>query len=139
MERIVEAQGGDPAVLEDPARLPQAPVRMEVTAERAGAVSAVDARAIGEAAVRLGAGRATRESRIDAAVGFLVDVRPGECVEAGQRLAEVLAASEDAAREAAGAIRLAIHIADSPGPPPLPLVSHRITAAGVEVLAPDGG
>ena len=61
MRRIVEAQGGNPAVLDDPALLPQAEVQGVLEAEEEGWIAEVEARAIGEAAVALGAGRRTVE------------------------------------------------------------------------------
>ncbi|MGH7447529.1 MAG: thymidine phosphorylase, partial [Longimicrobiales bacterium] len=65
MRRVIEAQDGNPAVLDDPALLPQAPLRQIVEAPRQGIVSHMDVRAIGEAAVALGAGRASLSTAID--------------------------------------------------------------------------
>ncbi len=132
MRRIVEAQGGDPAVLDAPERLRSADVRRDVTAEHAGTVHAVDARAIGEAAVALGAGRATRDSVIDPGVGFHVYARPGQAVRSGERLATVFAASEESAAIAARRLAAAIHLGEGPAPSVLPLISHRVDADGVE-------
>ncbi len=136
MREIVAAQGGNPAVLDDPALLPQAPVRRVVTAERAGVVARVDARAVGQAAVALGAGRRTLEAAIDPGVGFHITARPGVEVAAGEPLATVHARTEEDAAAGAAALLAALDIV-APGdrlPAPLPLVSHRITAAGVEEL-----
>jgi thymidine phosphorylase len=102
-------------------------------AEDAGTVLAMDTRALGEAAVALGAGRRSLDDRIDPAVGFVMAVEPGSRVEAGDPLAIIHAATEDAAAEASEAVRAAIRIGD--GEASLrPLVSHRITAAGPEAL-----
>lgn len=99
MARIVERQGGDPQAVEDPDRLPSAPVQRTVAAEDAGAVRALDAREVGLAAVELGAGRRTMGEEVDPAVGFRIRVRPGDRVEEGDELAVVHARSrEDAAR-----------------------------------------
>ncbi|MEX2283652.1 MAG: thymidine phosphorylase [Gemmatimonadota bacterium] len=133
MRQVIEAQDGNPAVLDDPALLPQAPVRRVVAAAQDGLIEAMDVRAIGEAAVALGAGRAALESRIDPAVGFHITLKPGDRIHRGDPVATVFAASADQAEAAAARLRKAIRIGDTPIPC-LPLISHRVTAHGVEVL-----
>jgi pyrimidine-nucleoside phosphorylase len=128
-QRIIEAQGGNPAVVDDPAILPQAPVRRVLTAARDGCIAAMDVRAIGHAAVDLGAGRRSLEARIDPAVGFHITAKPGQRVVRGEPLASVHAADETAAARAEAALRAAIRIDDTPGPI-LPLIARRLTAAG---------
>jgi pyrimidine-nucleoside phosphorylase len=134
MKQVVVAQGGNAAVLDDPALLPQAPVRRVYEAKDAGHVAAVDALVIGRAAVALGAGRAHLGAAIDAAVGFHITVKPGTTVARGEPLATIHARTEADAAAAHAALDRAIRIADSPAVP-LPLVSHRVTAGGVEDLA----
>ena len=134
LARVIEAQGGDPRIVDEPDRLPRAPVRRPVESERAGRVTSVATRALGEAAVALGAGRKRLEDEIDPRVGFVLAVSGGDRVETGQPLAEVHAASEADAEGAARAIRSALTIDDSE-PAFRPLISHRITAHGVERLA----
>ncbi|MFO7893612.1 MAG: thymidine phosphorylase [Longimicrobiales bacterium] len=130
---VVEAQGGDPAVVDSPDPLPSAPVQRAAAADRGGRVVSMDTRAIGEAAVTLGAGRATLDAVIDPSVGFVMAVGPGDAVEPGQPLATVHAGDDEAAEEAIAALRRAIRIED--GEPAFrPLVSHRVTAEGVETL-----
>ena len=133
LRRVIEAQDGDPAVVDDPDRLPKAPVRTMAEAEGSGRVTAMDTRALGEAAVVLGAGRSRLEDPIDPRVGFVMAVEPGERVEPGQPLAEIHAADAAAAETAAAAIRAALRI-DDDEPAFRPLVSHRVTAAGIESL-----
>lgn len=89
MIRLVEAQGGDPAVVHDPSLLPRAEHVHVIEADRAGFVTRCDALAVGEASVRLGAGRATKDDDIDHGVGFEIDAKVGDRVEAGQPLARV--------------------------------------------------
>ena len=131
---IVIAQGGEPGVIDDPALLPQADVRLVVAAERAGTVLEMQVRAIGEAAVALGAGRAALDSEIDPAVGFHVTAKPGDRVAKGEPLATVFARTREQAESAARALLAAISIGEGDAAP-LPLVSHRVTAQGVEELA----
>jgi len=80
----IRAQGGDPD-----APRPRAPQITEVTADRAGWVERCHSRAVGDAAMRLGAGRAHKEDTIDPAVGIVVQAKRGDRVEAGQALARV--------------------------------------------------
>lgn len=83
---VIEAQGGDPRVCENPDRLPSAPHRVPFLAPRAGYISAIETTRVGLAAVSLGAGRATKEDTIDPRVGLELEVRLGDAVEAGQPL-----------------------------------------------------
>jgi thymidine phosphorylase len=119
---MIAEQGGDPD-----APLPRAAASAVVTAEAPGWLRRLDARAVGVAAWRLGAGRARKEDPVSAAAGILCLAKPGERVEAGQPLLELRA--DDAARLAAGrdALTGAIEIGEEP-PPAVPLVIERITA-----------
>jgi pyrimidine-nucleoside phosphorylase len=128
MRAIIRAQGGNDAVLDDPAILPQAPVRRVVAAPASGVVTAMQVRAIGEAAVALGAGRATLGAAIDPAVGFHITVKPGDAVSRGDAMATVYAADDDAADAAAAALLAAIDIGDAMDAQPLPLVVERLAA-----------
>jgi thymidine phosphorylase len=86
---MIGAQGGDASVIDDPGRLPQAPVLAPVPAPASGVVTAVDAAAIGMAAVRLGAGRARKGDPIDPAVGIVMERTVGDRVAAGEDVAVV--------------------------------------------------
>jgi pyrimidine-nucleoside phosphorylase len=125
-QRVIEAQGGNPAVVDDPALLPQAAVRKVLTADRAGAITGMDVRALGHSAVRLGAGRRTMTSTIDPAVGFHITAKPGQVVSANEPLASVHAADEEAAARALAELRAAIRIGEEPEPL-LPLIVGRVS------------
>ncbi len=86
---IVEAQGGDPAAIDDPSRLAQAPHVEAFVAKKAGYVTAIDTARVGLAAGCLGAGRARTDDVIDPAVGLEICVRLGDRVDAGQPLARI--------------------------------------------------
>ncbi|MFL5264156.1 MAG: thymidine phosphorylase [Anaeromyxobacteraceae bacterium] len=89
LEEIVEAQGGDAAALSDLGRLPAASATLEVRAPARGVVQAIDAEAVGLAAVALGAGRARVEDPVDHAVGLVVHRKVGDAVEPGEPLCTV--------------------------------------------------
>ena len=101
--RMIQAQGGDPRVVDDPsAVLPRAPLVRPVVVPRGGTVTAIDAEDIGLAAGALGAGRIRKADPIDPAVGIVIRPKIGDQVETGDEIGEVHARTEDAAE---GAIR----------------------------------
>jgi pyrimidine-nucleoside phosphorylase len=132
--RIVERQGGNPDVLDDPALLPQATECELFTALRAGVVARVEPRAVGRGIIALGGGRTTIADTVDPAVGFVITAKPGDWVESGEPLASVYARDRAGIERGRAALRAAIVIADEAGPP-LPLISHRVTKDGIEELA----
>jgi pyrimidine-nucleoside phosphorylase len=93
--RVIEAQGGDPRVLEDPSLLPSADRVHTLVAGSAGYVERCDALAVGRSAVRLGAGRQAKEDDIDPGVGITVHAKVGSAVEAGDALATVRYTTDD--------------------------------------------
>jgi len=119
---MVEAQGGDPRVVDNPEGiLPRAPVREPVLADRSGVLAEVQAEEIGLASVGLGAGRLRKGDRIDPSVGIVVHPKIGDRLEAGEPIGEVHARDRDAAAEAARRVLAAMDVADGPVEPP-PLV-----------------
>jgi pyrimidine-nucleoside phosphorylase len=87
--QIIENQGGDPRVVDDYGRLPSAPFRHVVTAQRAGLIAGLDAESVGRASVRLGAGRDQVKDAVDPAVGIMVLAGPGDRVAAGDPVLEL--------------------------------------------------
>jgi pyrimidine-nucleoside phosphorylase len=113
--RVIEAQGGDPRVIDDPGRLPQPKHRIAVPAPRSGFVQSLHARSIGHATMLLGAGRARADSAIDPAVGVVLHKKIGDRVEAHEPLYTVLADREDhAAHDAIRTILKACVIGEGP-------------------------
>jgi pyrimidine-nucleoside phosphorylase len=111
-EQWIAAQGGDP----DEAALPTAPVISEVTARQAGYVRAVGAVQVGNAALRLGAGRRDKDDAIDYSVGVVLRKTHGDQVAAGDALAEIHARDERTAELASGEVLAAYEIADEAPP-----------------------
>ena len=132
-QKIIEAQGGNPAVVDDPALLPQAAEVELYAAPRRGFIARVEPRAVGRGITALGGGRTMMEDRLDLSVGFMITARPGDWVEQGEPLASIFARDRAGVESGRAALRTAITIADE-ADPPLPLVSHRVSAAGVEQL-----
>jgi thymidine phosphorylase len=119
---LIAAQGGDPS-----APLPVASERSSVRAERAGYVQRLDARAVGVAAWRLGAGRARKEDPVSATAGVVCLAKEGDVVDAGQPVLELHADDASRFETALDALRGGILIGDD-APPARPLVLDRITA-----------
>jgi pyrimidine-nucleoside phosphorylase len=124
---LIEAQGGDPGVLEDPSRLPRPAVQRSIdgTHTEPRWVCRVDARGVAEAALRLGAGRERESDAIDPAAGITALVKVGEPVLPGQRLACLGAASEARLDLAEALLRDAITLGEGP-PRPSELIKERI-------------
>jgi pyrimidine-nucleoside phosphorylase len=117
---MVVAQGGDPAVLDDPARLPYAPHQALLAAPRSGIVQAIDGAALGHVVNRLGGGRSHKGAAIDHAVGLEMLVTLGDALDAGAPLLRIHAASPAAAAAEAPALLAAITIGTAPvAVPPL--------------------
>jgi pyrimidine-nucleoside phosphorylase/thymidine phosphorylase len=123
---IVEAQGGDPRTVDEPARLPRAQRLLDVPAAAAGWVEAIDTEGVGLAAMALGAGRARVEDRIDPSAGIVVHKRLGDRVERGEPLCTLHggAGGEPPERVAAHA-SAAFRIGSGPVQPP-PLLIERM-------------
>jgi pyrimidine-nucleoside phosphorylase len=113
-EQLIEAQGGDPRVVEDPSRLDAAPVVIEVPAPRAGWVARADAREIALTALDLGAGRRVKTDPVDPAVGVVVRARVGDRLESGEPLAAIHARSRPAAEGALRRLHAAFTLSDEP-------------------------
>ena len=133
-QQMVEAQGGNPAVLEDPSVLPQAKEVEVYYAPKGGTVLRVEPRTIGRAVVEMGGGRTRAEDAVDPTVGFVITARPGQKVHASEALASIFA--QDPAGIALGkrALDAAIQIGEGKAEA-LPLLQARVTSAGVERLA----
>ncbi|MBN2800323.1 MAG: thymidine phosphorylase [Deltaproteobacteria bacterium] len=129
--RMVEAQGGDPRVVDDPSRLQGAGVEEElVRAPRAGVVGEVDALALGMAAFRLGAGRSRAEDPVDFGVGLRVHARPGQRVREGEPLLTLLHRGGRGLEVARAQVLAALRVGDV-APDVLPLVVDTVGDAGL--------
>ncbi|MCZ7533422.1 MAG: thymidine phosphorylase [Acidimicrobiia bacterium] len=116
--RLVERQGGDPAVIEDTSLLPSAPNTHTITATSDGFVTRCDAYEIGMASVRLGAGRAKKGDEIDAGVGIMIETKLGDSVVVGQSLATVRYRSEESLTSALSVLKNTFGISEEPVPVP---------------------
>lgn len=99
-KEFVKAQGGDERVADDLTLLPQAPVVQYYEAQQNGVITKLHAEALGLVAMRLGAGRSTRDDVIDPSVGLILLRNVGQSVVEGEPIVEIHARSVEAARQA---------------------------------------
>lgn len=92
---FIEAQGGNPAVVDNPAMLPQAKYQIEVKADQAGYIAEIDAEELGIAGMLLGAGRATKDSVLDLAAGLMLHKKIGDKVSVGDTIVTIHSNLED--------------------------------------------
>ena len=130
--QLVEAQSGDPRVVDDPSRLPTAPVQRPAVAGESGRVAAIDALDIALAAKSMGAGRDRKDAAIDLAVGIVLQKKVGDAVQRGEPLATVHARTEQTAQQVATRVAGAFRVTALAQPRPLLL--RRISATGTERL-----
>src|SRR5579863_544899 len=111
---VIEAQGGNPQVMDRFDLLPNATGVREISSPRAGYVSAIAAEDIGMASAMIGAGRATKEDTIDPAVGVILEVKVGQKVEAGAVLCCVYYTNDEHVEEASQQVEDAFRISSTP-------------------------
>ena len=116
-QEVIEHQGGDPRVCDEPWRLPRARETVDLTAEEDGRVARIGCRAVGHAAMLLGAGRETVDSRIDPAVGIVLRKKVGELVMAGEPLLTVHVNERRRLADAMDLLREAVRVAPEAGSP----------------------
>ncbi len=128
LEKMIEAHGGDPRVAAHPDRLVEAPHAHEIRAARAGWVTGIDALALGQLGVALGAGRTRADQPVDHGVGIYVMKKVGEKVVKDDVLAIVRVRSDDQAQVATLRAEPAFSIGAA-APASAPLVIGRIAGA----------
>jgi pyrimidine-nucleoside phosphorylase/thymidine phosphorylase len=128
--RNVEAQGGDPRVCDEPARLLQTSTLRAVKVEspRAGFITKVEAAEIGHAVSGIGGGRTRLEDKIDFQVGFVADAKIGDQTEAGDALGTLYCRDDAQGSTAAARISAAYTVGDESNGAPVELIKEVITA-----------
>jgi thymidine phosphorylase len=119
-DAMIRAQGGDPS-----AELPVASVQHEVTAPSGGYLRRLDARAVGVAVWRLGAGRSRKEDPVSPTAGASCLRKPGDRVAAGEPVLVLHADDPDRLDGALAALDGAIDVGPEP-PEPRPLIVDRV-------------
>ena len=132
LKEMVQAQGGDTSVLDDPSRFDRSNVCYEVLAQREGFLYAMDTERCGIASMELGAGREKKEDPIDYSAGIVLRKKVGDFVRKGEVLASFYSSEESKCRTAEQTFTQALSIQDA-RPKQTALIYARVTAQGVEV------
>ena len=114
LAELVEAQDGEAHDVYDTARLPLAPVQLEVPSDTSGYLSHIECEKVGLISMHLGGGRATKESAIDLSVGLVLHKKVSDHVEKGESLGTIHAANMEKAQEAAELLRACCSFSDAP-------------------------
>ncbi|MBR7074807.1 MAG: pyrimidine-nucleoside phosphorylase [Oscillospiraceae bacterium] len=114
LAELVEAQDGEARDVYDTARLPLAPVQLEVPSAVSGYLSHIECEKVGLISMHLGGGRATKESKIDLSVGLVLHKKVGDRVEKGESLGTIHASTREKALEAAELLRACCSFSDAP-------------------------
>jgi pyrimidine-nucleoside phosphorylase len=135
LRELIDAQGGDIAVVDDTGKLPGAAKVVPVIAESKGYVAHIDAESIGIAAMLLGAGRATKDAAIDYGVGIVLRKKVGDPIAEGDTIADLYAqqADEKMLQEIAVRVQVAYRV-EREAPARKPLVYAVVTKDGVRRL-----
>jgi len=124
--RLIEAQGGDARVVDEPDLLPKASIQLPVPAPREGLIAGMNCLEIGLASVALGAGRLRMDDRIDPAVGIVFARKAGDRVRPGEAIAIVHANDRGKGEACVQRVAAAVTIADTFRR--LPLILERVTS-----------
>jgi thymidine phosphorylase len=123
--QMVELQGGDPRVIDDPKGLPQAQHSRQVLCAKSGYISSLQCEQIGTACVILGGGRERKEDSVDPAVGIVLHRKVGDLVTAGEPFATIHYNSESRVAGAQQLLEESCRISDSPPIEKRPLI-HQV-------------
>jgi pyrimidine-nucleoside phosphorylase len=126
MRKLVELQGGDPGVVDDPSLMPLAPEVATLEAIGGGFVTRVSPLSLGYGVVELGGGRRRMKDPVDLRVGFILHARPGDRLEKGDPIGEVHAADASGLLVGLATLARAVEIGEEAPPPSRPLVIERV-------------
>ncbi len=127
---IVEEQGGDISVINNPESFKSADFLEHVKSDKSGYITAMNAYEMGMASVELGAGRKAKEDSVDPAAGFVLHKKIGDPVKNGETFATLHTNKEDAIESAKKALLGAITISEE-RPDTLTQITHRVDKKGV--------
>ena len=113
LKEFVKIQGGDERYIDDTNLFEKASYIIEVKAKNSGIVSKIHAEKVGLIAMELGAGRVTKESKIDLSVGIVLNKKCKDKVNKGETLAYIHANDKEKGEKALEKLINAIEIKDS--------------------------
>ncbi|MCI0527403.1 MAG: thymidine phosphorylase [Nitrospira sp.] len=132
-KEMVIRQGGNPAMIDHPNLLPSARYQLPVVSSQSGYVSRIQAEELGKAAMILGAGREQMDSKIDPAVGIMLEKKRGDQVSCGDVLAVIHYNNDARVNQLSKMIQEAYTITNRK-PRPQPLIHGVVTQSGTKVI-----
>ena len=129
---IVVQQGGDPAAIDDPKRLPQARHQITVASSASGFVEFIQCEQVGIASLVLGGGREKKEDVIDPAVGLILHKKVGDAIQKGEAFCTIHYNSDTRLDSAQNLLQRAYRIADRPPATKRPLIHRAISGKGAQ-------
>ncbi|MDD2534492.1 MAG: thymidine phosphorylase [Eubacteriales bacterium] len=109
-KELIAAQGGDPQVVDEPSRLPQATLRRTVVSTHNGWLAAMQTQDLGRALILLGGGREHKGDALDLSSGLILHKRLSQAVQAGEVLVELLGNNADKLEQAVTLVTAALVI-----------------------------
>ena len=116
--------------MDDTGMFAKAKCRKDVIAEHGGYIAVMDARVIGDSSVKLGAGRLSKEDRLDYSAGIILKKSFGDRVESGETIAELYAPDEEKLREGENVFKNAFELSQNK-PESISRIYARVNADGV--------
>jgi pyrimidine-nucleoside phosphorylase len=129
LKDLVRVQGGDPTAIDDTSLLPVSRTAIDVTSDREGYVSSIDARGLGSLVCSMGGGRSRSGDAIDHGVGALLLKKEGDPVKSGEALARLHTSDRSWVNGIADSAA-ALYDISFARPEPRPLVTHIVTSEG---------
>lgn len=127
---MVKAQGGDESYIYHPEKFEKAPYQKDFVMKKSAYIKSMDTEKCGKTSVVLGAGRETKESRIDSKAGLRFYHKIGEYVKQGEVLARLYASDEEKLNQAVQYLKTAYEYSDTPVEPMKEIIAY-VTKDGV--------
>lgn len=124
-QQLIEAQGGDPHIVDNPQLLPKSAAQISIVAKRSGTIQSIHTSQLGIACCLLGGGRSKADDIIDPGVGMEIIHTIGDSVQQGEELVKIHFTDTSKLAEACQMTTNAFTIGDEP-PTPIPLLIGRI-------------
>lgn len=127
---MVKAQGGDESYIYHPEKFEKAPYQKDFVMKKSAYIKSMDTEKCGKTSVVLGAGRETKESRIDSKAGLRFYHKTGEYIKQGEVLARLYASDEEKLNQAVQYLKTAYEYSDTPVEPMKEIIAY-VTKDGV--------
>lgn len=133
-KKLVEKQGGDVSLIGNPRKYPEAKYRFEIKSHASGYIQSMDSYEIGMASAALGAGRKTKEDKIDPAAGFILKKKIGDQVKKDETIAVGFTNNKQATDIVKDSYLQAVSTGkEKPGS--IQMITHKVDKKGISILS----